>query len=52
VDPLIHTLLIFTVAEDIEKNKAEPRTPHFSNLNQDIVGWSQKEKFGVCNPQS
>ena len=45
--PLIHTLLFFTVAQDLEKNKAEPRTPHFSSLNQDIVGWSQKEKCGL-----
>jgi len=24
--------------------KAEPRTPHFLSLNQDIVAWSQNEK--------
>ena len=35
------------MAQDIEKNKAEPRTPHFSSLNQDIVSWSQKEKCGL-----
>jgi len=38
--PLIHTLLDFNLAQDIEKKKAEPKTPHFFSLNQDIVAWS------------
>ena len=29
------------------RKKAEPRTPHFLSLNQDIVAWSQEEKSGV-----
>jgi hypothetical protein len=43
------TLLNFNLAQDIGKKKAEPRTPHFFSLNQDIVPWSQKEKCRVCN---
>jgi hypothetical protein len=27
--------------------KAEPKTPHFLSLKQDIVAWSQKEKCGL-----
>jgi len=42
--PLIHTLLDFNLAQDIEKKKAEVRTPHFLSLIQDIVAWSQKQK--------
>ena len=38
--PLIHTSLEFAQAQDLEKKKAEPRTPHFFSLNQDIVAWS------------
>jgi hypothetical protein len=38
--PLIHTLLEFGLAQDVEKKKAEPRTPHFLSLTQDIVAWS------------
>jgi hypothetical protein len=38
--PLIHTLLEFALAQDVEKKKAEPRTPHFLSLKQDIVAWS------------
>jgi hypothetical protein len=34
-----------TSAQDVEKKKAEPRTPHFLSLNQDIVALSQEEKF-------
>ena len=41
---LIHTLLDFTVAQDLEKKKAEPKTPHFLSLNQDAVAWSQEAK--------
>ncbi len=40
--PLIHTLLKFNLAQDIEKEKTEPRTPHFLSLNQDIVARSQE----------
>ncbi len=32
------------LAQDFEKKKAEPKTPHFLSLNQDIVAWSQDEK--------
>jgi len=45
--PLIHTLLGFTLAQDLEKKKAEPKTPHFLSLNQDIVASSQEEKCGL-----
>ena len=45
--PLIHTLLDFTVAQDLEKEKAEPKTPHFLSLNQDIVVRSKEGKCGL-----
>ena len=45
--PLIHTLLEFTLAQDVEKKEAEPRTPHFLSLNQDIVALSQEQKCGL-----
>jgi hypothetical protein len=35
--PLIHTFTPGTSAPDVEKKKAEPRTPHFLSLNQDMV---------------
>jgi hypothetical protein len=35
--PLIQTFLKFNQAQDVENKKAEPRTPHFLSLNQDIV---------------
>jgi hypothetical protein len=38
--PLIHTLLEFGLAQDVEKKKAEPRTPHFLSQNQDGVSRS------------
>jgi hypothetical protein len=41
--PLIHTLLGFASAQDLEKKKAEPKTPHFLSLNQDIVGGPQMQ---------
>jgi len=28
----------------LRRKKAEPKTPHFLSLNQDIVAWSQEEK--------
>jgi hypothetical protein len=31
----------------LRRKKAEPRTPHFLSLNQDIVSWSQGEKCGL-----
>jgi hypothetical protein len=34
-------------AQDFEKKKAEPKTPHFISLNQDIVTRSQDEKCGL-----
>ena len=30
-----------------EHKKAEPRTPHFLSLNQDIVVYSQEQKCGL-----
>mgnify|MGYP001824191682 CR=1 FL=1 len=45
--PLIHTFLKFNLAQDLEKKKAEPKTPHFLSLNQYIVPWSQNEKCGL-----
>jgi hypothetical protein len=39
--PLIHTLLEFNLAQDAEKKKAEPVTPHFLSLNPDIVAESK-----------
>jgi len=32
---------------DAQKKKAEPKTPHFLSLSQDIVGSSQDEKCGL-----
>ena len=31
------TFLGFAQAQDVGKKKAEPKTPHFLSLNQDIV---------------
>ena len=45
--PLIHTIAPETSVQDVEKKKAEPKTPHFLSLNQDIVFWSQKQKCGL-----
>jgi hypothetical protein len=45
--PLIHTLLDFNLAQDLEKKKAEPRTPHFLSLNQDIVARPQEAKCAL-----
>ena len=45
--PLIHTFPTRNLTQDIEKKKAEPKTPHFLSLNQDIVAWSQEEKCGL-----
>jgi hypothetical protein len=32
---------------DAQKKKAEPKTPHFLSLNQDIVALSQEQKCGL-----
>jgi len=45
--PLIHTLIGFVQAQDVEKKKAESRTPHSKRLNQDIVASPQEEKCGL-----
>jgi len=47
----MQTRLEFNLAQDVGKKKAEPKTPHFLSLNQDIVAWSQKAKveIKVCN---
>jgi hypothetical protein len=41
------TLSYFTLAQDLEEKKAEPATPHFLSLNQDIVARSQEVKCGL-----
>jgi len=33
--------------QDIEKKKAEPKTPHFLSLKQDMVACSQEGKWGL-----
>ena len=45
--PLIHTIVLKTSAQDVEKKKAELKTPHFLRLNQDIVASPQDEKCGL-----
>ena len=42
--PLIHTFPFWNSAQDFEKKKAEPKTPHFLSLNQDIVAESKWQK--------
>jgi len=44
--PLIHALLEFAQAQDVEK-KNETKDSDFSSLNQDIVAWSQEQKWGL-----
>jgi len=44
-EPLIHTPLGFIQAQDVEKKKAEPKTPHLLSLKQDVVVWSQGVKI-------
>jgi hypothetical protein len=34
-------------AQDVETKKAEPKTPHFLNLTQDIVASPQEAKCGL-----
>ena len=41
------TLLKFNLVQDFEKKKAEPKTPHFLCLSQDMVAGSQKRKCGL-----
>jgi hypothetical protein len=31
----------------LRRKKAEPRTPHFLSLNQDIVAWSKEAKYAL-----
>jgi hypothetical protein len=45
--PLIHTFASKISAQDVEKKKAELKTPHFLSLNQDIVVYSQEQKCGL-----
>jgi hypothetical protein len=45
--PLIHTFAPETSTQDLEKKKAEPKTPHFLSSNQDIVASPQNEKCGL-----
>ena len=45
--PLIHTIAPETSAQDVGNKKAEPKTPHFSSLKQDIVALSQEAKWGL-----
>ena len=45
--PLIYTPLKYGLAPDLEKKKAELKTPHFLRLNQDIVASPQEEKCGL-----
>jgi hypothetical protein len=40
-------MLVLTQTQNVEKKKAEPKTPHFFSFNQDIVTWSQEEKWGL-----
>jgi hypothetical protein len=35
-----------TSAQDVVKEKAGPKTPHFLSLNHDIVAWPKGEKLG------
>ena len=43
----MHTNAPESSAQEIEKKKAEPVTPHFLNLNQDIIAGSQEVKCGL-----
>ena len=45
--PLIHISLGFAQAQDVENKEAEPRTPHFLSLTQDIVAQSKSQKCGL-----
>jgi hypothetical protein len=45
--PLIHTFPPKSSTQDLEKKKAEPKTPHFLSLNQNIVASPQDEKCGL-----
>ena len=48
--PLIHIFPTKISTQDLEKKKAEPKTPHFLSLHQNIVAGSQEQKCEVCNP--
>jgi hypothetical protein len=45
--PLIHTFPSKSSTQNLEKRKAEPRTPHILSLNQDIVAWPQEQECGL-----
>jgi len=45
--PLIHTSLLESSAQNVEKKKAEAKTPHFISLNQDIVARSLEAECGL-----
>jgi hypothetical protein len=45
--PLIHTFPESSWAQNVEKKKAEPKTPHFPSLNQHIVARSKEGKWGL-----
>ena len=45
--PLMHTSARKTLVQDVEKKKTEQKTPHFLSLNQDVVAWSKREKWGL-----
>jgi hypothetical protein len=36
-----------TSAQNVEKKKAEPKTPHLLTLNQDIVACSEEQNWGL-----
>ena len=43
--PLIHTFPFLNSAQDIEKKKAEPKTPHFLGSNQDMHEQQSYKRF-------
>jgi hypothetical protein len=43
----MHTSPGFVQAQDFEKKKAEPKTPHFLSLTQDIVARPQEAKCAL-----
>ena len=45
--PLIHTFAPETLAQDVGKKKAEPKTSHFLSLNIDIVTRPQEAECGL-----
>jgi hypothetical protein len=45
--PLIHTFAFGNSAQDVEKKKAEPKTPHFLSLNPRYCGHFSKRKVWI-----